>query len=106
MITLRNPSDKDRQLPSGLVIPAGGTADALQAFWARDKTDPKVAKWLAKGLLVEGPGEAEPVTEQTELDELDILIAKLAKHGITKTRRSSVESLRAALDKAESEAAE
>jgi hypothetical protein len=105
MIRLTNTSSKPRTLPNGVTIPPGVSAGVDASEWGRDKEAGDMPTLLRKGLLVEDGASAD-AGGATELDEADILIAKLAKHGIVKTRRSSVESLAAALEKAEAAAGE
>jgi RNase P/RNase MRP subunit POP5 len=107
MIRLTNASSKPRTLPNGVTVPPGVSVGVDFKEWERDSAIGEMPTLLRKGLLVEFIDlDAAAAGAKTELDEADILIAKLAKHGIVKTRRSSVESLAAALEKAESAAGE
>jgi hypothetical protein len=62
-----------------------------------------VAAWFKAGMLVEDSEPAKPAAreEHSDDDEKDTLIAELADKGIQKSRRSTVKTLREALDNAE-----
>lgn len=91
-------------LPNGTLLEPG-TRTRVKA-WASVSNHRTVRRWIGAGLLVviEEAGDVQPETETAppvdQKDEKDELIAKLAALGITKNRRSSLETLQAALAEA------
>ena len=108
----------------GMIAPGQSMPDVPESI----KDNTVVAAWFKAGMLVENGEPAKPekhtaaakpkpppsrLVKETEIpdmdnvegngdgDEKDALIAKLAEHGIDKTRRSSVAKLREALDEAQ-----
>lgn len=90
-------------LPTGQVLERNTPTPVSN--WPAIRANPVVASWIRNGLLT---SEDDPVRElyPGELpngvvpaaDEKDELIAKLADKGITKDRRSSVETLQKLLE--------
>lgn len=113
MTNVTNTCKQPLGLPSGIVVPPGATVAVPS--WEADAQNKVVKSWLRARVLVVGgatppapePDPVEDASETTtqqpedERDEKDILIAELAEYGITKNRRSSVETLRAALAEAQ-----
>lgn len=86
-------------------LPAGATVEV--ADWPKHAENVVIKAWLAAGVISIGATATKitlpPVVtkgEEGEEDEKDALITMLAQHGIRKDRRSSVESLREALEQA------
>jgi len=100
MPNLTNIGDRARGLPNGRVLDVGASAP-VQASVLENET---VQRWIKLGFVTSDATVTTPEPDEDEGDEKDALIAALAEYGVTKNRRSSVESLKAAL--AEAKAAE
>lgn len=91
-------------LPDGTVIPPGQTVDVEN--WNEHKKRDNIKAYIESGHLstggaVELDDEEGGENESTDEDaEKDGLIAELAELGVTATKRSKVETLRAKLDEA------
>lgn len=100
MTNVTNTSKQPLGLPSGIVVQPGETVAVPS--WESDSGNRIVQAWVHNGILkADSDGDNESADER---DEKDVLIEALAEYGITKTRRSSVEALQAALDEAKGEA--
>lgn len=96
MPNITNTGKRPRGLPNGHVLAVGASA-FVQASILENET---VKDWIERGILTTDAPKAETAEESEvveEGDEKDTLIAALAEYGITKDRRSSVESLQKAL---------
>lgn len=130
MTNVTNTSKQPLGLPSGILVPPGATVAVPN--WASDASNRVVQAWLRNGILrADAPaakpdaggkgGKAKPDAGgdssdesedggegegegEGEADEKGLLIAELAALGITKNRRSSVETLQAALAEAKANA--
>lgn len=92
-------------IASGFTIAPGASRRVPASLWARVSQGAVVKGWLRSGKLSVAEGEeAEPDERTDEEREQDDLIAKLAEYDIHKTRRTSLESLRSQLAKAEADA--
>lgn len=103
MATITNNHQGPIGLPNGIVLAPG--SKTLVPSWPDVAGNAVVKAWVRNKILaVEAAPDAlpdPPADDRTgEQIEKDDLIAALADFGIEKTRRSSVESLRAALEDA------
>lgn len=98
---IKNATAKAISLP-GHIIEAGQTAHVPE--WLALRGSPVVAAWVKARILIVCD-QPEPVEAPVEAvaDEKDELIAQLLDLGIHRDRRSSLESLKAALADAEAE---
>lgn len=125
MIRITNNFRSPVYLPgeSRLIEPNGGTLIVSRAKWDETSRSPVVQAWLKRGLLradpvdAPAPAAAEPDADASvdteaaapeplsEAQEKDALIAELARHGIQRDRRTSLQRLRDLLADARAEAA-
>lgn len=100
MAKVTNTDKRSPRSIAGVVIPPGATREVPDSELERVHGKPVVAGWLRSGILTID-GEVGASDEDLEAAEKERLIEELGKLGVTKTKRSSLESLQKALEEAQ-----
>ncbi|GFO81229.1 MAG: hypothetical protein A49_08560 [Methyloceanibacter sp.] len=97
MVSIKSNHTGPLALMGGPEMAPGKSIEVDDAVWAKMKSHDILKAWLKAGVIEVEGAEA---SDDNDDAEKDALIAELAKYGVEKNRRSSVETLKKALEEA------
>lgn len=94
-----NKGSKTLGMPNGVALAANAGTD-ITPDEARTAI---VSAWIARGILEVSQSGGDSMHAEEPEDEKDRLIADLARHGVYRDRRTSIDNLRALRDEVQGE---